>query len=400
VKGARTALAVAVVVQTTISIAEMGVPTLAPFFASTFALSAGQVGLLVSSLGVGRTFGALPAGLLVDRIGETTVMVVAGVVSAGLFALAGLAPAWWGVAAALAVAGVFTGSAGPAGTKFIIGAFPPTRRGLPMGVRQSAIPLGGLLAAVALPLLAHHHSLRAALLACGGALAAGGVCALVGMPALPGERGAAPGGPSGFALVRADRDIRLAVAWGMLFIGGQYAIVSYLILDLTAGSGVSLTLATALLAVAQVGGLVGRVLWGLVSDRRFDGRRKPLLQGMTAGGLVCVLVLAAAPGHEPAAVLVLVCLVAGGTLIAWQGMWNALLSELAPAHAVGTAIGFGLMFTNVAIVFWPPVFGWIADRSGSYRVSWLVLAAALAASALLLAAVGERASVPDPGAVA
>jgi MFS family permease len=84
-------------------------------------------------------------------------------------------------------------------------------------------------------------------------------------------------------------------------------------------------------------------------------------------------------------------------------MWNALLSELAPANAVGTAIGFGLTFTNVAIVIWPPVFGWIADRSGSYRVSWLVLAAALAASGALLAGVGERSgahSVHDPGAVA
>jgi sugar phosphate permease len=369
------------------------VPTLAPFFASTFALSAAQVGLMVSSLGVGRTLGVLPAGLIVDRVGENAVMVVAGVVAAVLFILAGLAKAWWTVAAALLVAGIFTGSAGPAGTKFIIGAFAPSRRGLPMGVRQSAIPFGGLLAAVALPLLAHRGGVDTALLACGAALACGAVCALVGMPALPAGP-AARGRPSGIRVVRADRDIRLAVAWGMLFIGGQYAIVSYLILDLTHAPGLSLALATALLAVTQVGGLVGRVIWGLVSDRRLGGRRKPPLQVMTIGGCACALVFAAQPAGAPTAVLVLVCLVAGATLIAWQGIWNALLSELAPAHAVGTAIGFGLTFTNVAIVLWPPLFGWIADRSGGYQLSWLVLAGALAASAALLSALSE------PGALA
>lgn len=389
-RGPRAALAVAVVVQTTISIAEMGVPTLAPFFASTFALSAAQVGLMVSSLGVGRTLGVLPAGLLVDRIGENAVMVTAGVVGGVLFTLAGLAPAWWTAAAALLLAGVFTGSAGPAGTKFIIGAFPAHRRGLPMGVRQSAIPLGGLLAAAALPLLAQHGSLHTALLACGGVLVFGAACAFVGMPALPGEA-RPPDRPSGIRVVRANRDIRLAVIWGMLFIGGQYAIVSYLILDLTGGDALSLTLATALLAVAQVGGLVGRVLWGLVSDRRMGGRRKPPLQLMTAGGCACALLFAAQPAGVPAVLLVLLCLVAGATLIAWQGIWNALLSELAPAHAVGTAIGFGLTFTNVAIVLWPPLFGWIADRSGSFRLSWLGLAGALAASAALLSALAEPA---------
>ena len=106
-------------------------------------------------------------------------------------------------------------------------------------------------------------------------------------------------------------------------------------------------------------------------------------------------------------VLGVVCLIAGATLIAWQGIWNALLSELAPDHAVGTAIGFGLTFTNVAIVLWPPLFGWIADRSGSFRLSWLVLAGALAASAALLAALAEPdrrttaiEPIADPGALA
>jgi ACS family hexuronate transporter-like MFS transporter len=385
------ALAIAVLAQTTVSIAEMGVPTLAPFFQRDFALSATGIGFMISAVSVGRVLGSLPAGRLVDQVGENAVMVGGGLGAALLFALAAASPAWWSVAAALGVAGVFTGSAGPAGTKFIISAFPPHRRGLPMGIRQSAVPLGGLLAAVTLPLLAQGSGLHAALLVSSGVLVVGAAGALVGMPAPAAVTRAVqePHALSGFALIRSDRDIRLAIVWAMLFIGGQYAVVSYLILDLTGHVGVSLATATAMLAVAQSGGLVGRVLWGAVSDRRFGGRRKPPLLLITVGGLVSVVLLALLPHHEPTVVLVLICLLAGATLIAWQGVWTGLMSELAPASAIGTTVGFGLTFTNVAIVSWPPLFGFIADRTGDFRASWVVLAGALVASAIVLAVLVE-----------
>jgi MFS family permease len=82
--------------------------------------------------------------------------------------------------------------------------------------------------------------------------------------------------------------------------------------------------------------------------------------------------------------------VAGISLIGWQGIWASLVSELAPQHAIGTAVGYGLTFTNIAIVAWPPVLGLVADAAGSFRAAWLVLTVALALSMLALAAVEER----------
>jgi MFS family permease len=386
------ALSAAVVTQTTVSLAEMGIPTLAPFFKEGFGLSAAGVGVVVSSLNLGRIFGSFPAGRLVDRIGETHVMVGGGVGAGLLFCAAAAGGPAWALAGVLVAAGVFTGSAAPAGTKFIFSAFPPLRRGLPMGIRQSAVPLGGLVAAATLPWLAAHHGLRAALLASAGALLLGAASARLGMRAIDGHAAGEPAGedpPPHTRLGSIDPNLRRVIVWAMLFIGGQYAVVAYLILDLTGSRGLSLGTATALLAVAQAGGVAGRIFWGVVSDRWLPGRRKLPLLLITATGIACAALLAAWPGHARVAVLAPVCLLTGASLIGWQGVWTNLVSELAPRGLVGTAVGFGLTFTNVAIVAWPPLFGLIADVTGSFRVSWAVLAGALLASAGVVARVAE-----------
>jgi sugar phosphate permease len=387
-----TVLAAAVVAQTTVSVAEMGVPTLAPFLKTHFGLSAAGVGLLISALNTGRIFGAFPAGQMVDHIGERHVMLVGGTGLSVMLAAASLGSTVGVVALLFAVAGVFGGSAAPAGTRLIYVLFAAARRGTVMGIRQSAVPLGGLIAALALPVIAREHGLRAALLCAAALPLCGAIWAWFGVGALDvAPRGVRPAGQRRRDLraVAKDRNTRFAIAWAVIFIGGQYAIVTYLILSLTNNVGLSLGGAAALLAVAQFGGMAGRVWWGMFSDGPLEGRRKPALQWITAGGICSAGALAAMPRGAPLPLLVPVAAVAGISLIGWQGIWASLVSELAPQHAIGTAVGYGLTFTNVAIVVWPPVLGLVADAAGSFRAAWMVLTVALTLSLLALAAVDE-----------
>ena len=62
---------------------------------------------------------------------------------------------------------------------------------------------------------------------------------------------------------------------GPLLVAGQWTVVPYLGLYLYERFGWPVTEAAAYLALAQVGGVVGRIGWGLASDVVWGGRRKP-----------------------------------------------------------------------------------------------------------------------------
>src|SRR5204863_110730 len=76
---------------------------------------------------------------------------------------------------ALAAAGALGGGVQSASGRAVMSWFAPEERGLALGIRQTAVPLGGAIAAGVLPALSTHVSLRAAFdaLAGGCAFAAG-----------------------------------------------------------------------------------------------------------------------------------------------------------------------------------------------------------------------------------
>lgn len=389
--GAWSLLAAAVIAQATISVAEMGVPTLTPFLADGFSLSAAGAGLLVASLNFGRVIASVPAGQAVDRLGETVVIVVGGVGVAAFVALTAVAATPWQVGLGLIVAGVFAGSATPAGAKFVLTAFPPERRGLPMGIRQSAVPFGTLIAAAMLPAIAEAAGWRTALAVASVLPLIGAVVAWVMLRGdatrrIADERGSKA---SMRELMRDGNVARLA-AWGVLFVGGQYALVTYLILDLTRESDQTLAVASIALAVSSIGGVIGRILWGGVSDRFYAGRRKPAMLLLSAVGTLSAVALIALPAWPRLAPVLIVSLLAGLCLVGWQGIWMSLLSEVTPPDVAGTTMGYGLMYVSISVIAWPPLLGALADLFGTFRASWAAVAAGTGIAALLIPGIHER----------
>jgi MFS family permease len=380
-------VAIAVLAQAGISFVELGIPVLAPFIQEGLGLSAAGVGIVVSSINLGRVLGSIPSGRLVDALGERAVMTAGGFGVAAFTLLAAPSPHLV-LLLAFACAGLFAGSASPAGSKLILAAFPRERRGLPMGIRQAAVPLGALLATAAIPLLAGAVGWRWALALAALVPLGATLVSLVGirrLPRLPREAAPVP-----LRTVMGDRDILLASVWAMLFVGGQYAVLVYLIIDLTTEIGLRLATAVVLLAVATLAGVVGRMAWGWLSDRVFGGRRLPGLVAVTVTGAASAACLAALPVGSPVLLAGAAAALAGFSLIGWQGLWVTMVSELAPPGASGTALGYGLTFTNVGIVVWPPLLGLAADLTGTFRTSWIVLAVVLLASLLPLLTLRRR----------
>lgn len=172
------------------------------------------------------------------------------------------------LAVLLAAAGLGYGSGQTAGTKAVAAAFGPRGRGVAMGIRQSGLPLGGMIAAVLIPALAGAFGWRA------GVLGAAAVCALTGLLCAFGLRGAGdaagvsagvhrpPHGrplPARLAGILADAGIRRTTIVAMLLVIGQFCYQGYLALYMVDRFGWSKHLAATLLLAVHGGGIAGRM---------------------------------------------------------------------------------------------------------------------------------------------
>ena len=146
-------LAAGTAAQTSFSAVLIGLPVLAPALRDEFDLSLFRVGVVLDALWVGALLTLLPWGLLADRVGERIVLGMGLAGCGAALIAAGYAGAFEGLVILLGLAGAAGASVNSASGRAVMQWFPAAERGLALGVRQTAIPLGGLIAAVVLPAL-------------------------------------------------------------------------------------------------------------------------------------------------------------------------------------------------------------------------------------------------------
>ena len=74
--------------------------------------------------------------------------------------------------------------------------------------------------------------------------------------------------------------------------------------------------------------------------------------------------------------IVALSLLLGFSVLGTPGLFFTTVTEVAPAGSAGVATGVALMFSRVGVMVAPPIFGHIADVTGVYATSWVVLAVA------------------------
>src|SRR5215470_10764963 len=159
-------LAAALLVQTGVSIVDQGLPTLTGFIKTDAGLSAAGASLFVSAFVFGRCLGSFPAGVAADRLGERRVLVTGGALAGLLVCVAAATPIPL-ILAVLVVAGLASAVATPAGGRLVLASFPRTHQGFALGLRQTGVPIGGLIAAAVLPWIAHAPGWRGGLATAG-----------------------------------------------------------------------------------------------------------------------------------------------------------------------------------------------------------------------------------------
>jgi predicted MFS family arabinose efflux permease len=331
----------------------------------------------------------LPAGWAVDMLGEHHVLIAGGIMTGLLAATSALAPGLIVLAPLLILVGAAAATPTPAGSTAIISAFPLRDRGLVMSVRQTGVPLGGVIAALLLPPVALLFGWRQALVFAAAFAILGALGSFWLLRRVTGQEQLATRGERGAWRTIATRDGSLIGLAAIFLALGQFVLITYIALYLVEVWRLPVTLAELYLVAANAGGVIGRLLWGVISDRLFAGnRRSPLILAslMAAAGFG---LLAWLPLTTPAAAILVLVLFLGTTVIGWNGIYIALLSEMAPPDKRGRSVAYGMMITQIGIFAGPFAFGSVVDITRSYRIAWTLVAFVLVLAGLVLRQVHE-----------
>ena len=329
-------------------------------------------------------------GAAIDRYGERIVVGITMLAMSGVsFAIGQFANGYVALLSCLVVLGAFYASVQPGGTRAILKWFAPSERGFAMGIRQSGLPVGTAIAAFLLPLLAVSFGWRAVALLQGsiGVIGALAFLTLHRDRELANERGS--GGrisfPKLIKIINRKPGFKTTLAAGAVMAGFQYTFSTFVLVYLTVIVETELLTASALFALTQIVGAVGRVTLVSISDRIWPGQRARTLRWLMIACAALVLSLLALPTGASTIFLVPLLGAFGLVGFGWYPVWLLQVGENAPRDAVAATVGFAMTFNLVIITVSPPLFGLLADVGG-YALAWLMIAAALIVSGVALRA--------------
>ena len=345
---------------------------LAPQLERAWSLSTSQAGWLTAAVQLGFVVGTAVAALL--NLADIVPLRV-------YFAVAALAAALCNLA--LLTAGGFEGAlVSRFGTGlFLAGVYPPAMKMIATWFRDGrgfaiGTIVGALTVGKAMPYLVHgleHAGAAPVVLGSSAAAAAGGLLVLAGYR----------DGPHGFerrpfawglvAAVARHRPTRLAIGGYLGHMWELYAMWTWIAVFLAAGASFGARAADVGGFAAIAAGGAGCVIGGRLADRY--GRERLTIWAMATSG-ACAAVIGACGGS--AGLVLAVALLWGFSVVADSAQFSALVTELAPPHAVGTALtlqtSLGFLLTMGSIQLVPRLVGAVG-----WRWAFVALAAGPAA---------------------
>jgi MFS family permease len=347
-----------------------GAAFLIPTLHTTMGLDLAKAGLVSAMPSFGMVLTLIAWGYAVDRVGERFVLTVGSALTAMAALAAASAHSLIVVSVFLLLGGMAAASSNSASGRLVVGWFPPQQRGLVMGVRQTAQPLGVAVGALVIPRLAQTHGVGFALLfpaiVCGVAAL---VCAVgVADPPRP-PRAHAP------AEHLANPYRGSAVLWrihavSVLLVVPQIVVWTFTLVWLIVDRGWSAESAGVLVMFAQVLGALGRVAAGRWSDRM--GSRLRPIRMIAAAATVSMLVLALTDAlGSPLSIAVMIA--ASVITVSDNGLAFTAIAEIAGPFWGGRALGAQNTSQLLAAGFTPPLFGALIGVLG-YPVAFAMCA--------------------------
>ncbi|MGH7770327.1 MAG: MFS transporter [Candidatus Binatia bacterium] len=359
---------------------QYGINTLAPFYQDDLRLSRAEIGLFFTAFYIGMAALSFGAGWLADRLGVRSTT-LGGHILLGLCTVAAsAAPSFGWAFGCFLFAGLGYSFLNPASTKGVMEWFSRAERATAMGIKQTGVPAGGVLTAVLAPSLVLLAGWRGSLAALGLINFLFGFAFWFLWREPPAGTTFSDDAPPPSAKEPAGLLVKslLWLSFGTaLMLVGQMSLITYVPLYLKETRGISPYWASQALALTQLGGTVGRVGWGVVSDRLFHGARKAVLVLIGILSVALTASLGLLPSDTSLLFLLPVIFFAGICLVGYQGVYYALIGEIAGKARTGAALGLVITVNSVGTIIGTPLFGYVVDITGSYAIAWEALAAAI-----------------------
>jgi sugar phosphate permease len=361
-------LGVGVLAQAAVSASLFAFAVLSPALADRYDVGLGELGVAIAFSSGGMTLTLLGWGLLTDRVGERAVISTGLSGAALLLAAASTVDSFWFLVALVTLAGMFAASVNAATGRAVMSWFPASERGLALGIRQTAVPVGAGLGAIVLPALAAHSGLGAAFFALAVTSGFAALAAFIWLRDPPGFPEEAIAGHVASPL--RDRRLWQLAAGSTLLVSVQIALTGFVVLYLHEERGLSPGRAGAVLAAINVSGAVLRIGLGRLSDR-IGSRLRPLRT--LSLGLAGSMAVAALLTEASDAALVLGLVAAGALSVGWNGLSFTATAELAGRERSGAALGFQQTALGLGCIVAPLSFATLVEAT-SWQVGFGLLA--------------------------
>jgi MFS family permease len=346
----------------------------APLIRLSFNLTEVEVGAIASCMYFGAAASSISAGRLTDSLGAGPVLAMSMLALVVGGAVSAVAPNALLFFAGLLVAGLGYGAVNPP-TNVLADPSNPRRRALSMSIKQSGIPLGGIVAGLVVPLVAVATHWRWSLLI---PIAA---CAALALVSARLPRGSAAPPDDGPAHPLAAIRLPHAFIYGFLLAGIQVAIFVFLAVYLVDDRGFRADEAGAALALLLLGGLVGRPTWGWVSDWLHHDRVRVLqAAGVLSAAFMVLLPFAGGPLIYPVLFGIGLC------AVGWNGVFLAMVNEAVPPALIGSTSGVSFLLVNLGAVVVPPLVGLLVALGTGWSFPWFACAAVTLVSIAILQA--------------
>ncbi|BCO37030.1 putative MFS-type transporter [Mycobacterium heckeshornense] len=326
-----------------------------------------EASLLSSMPSWGMVVTLIAWGYLVDHAGERIVLRLGSALTAAAAFAAASAHSLLVVGAFLFLGGMAAAGANSATGRLVTGWFPPERRGVAMGIRQTAQPLGIALGAAVIPELAEHGFAAAMMFPAVICMLSGVACAL-GVLDPPRKPRATATTEELASPYRGSRMLWRIHAVSALLMMPQTVTVTFMLIWLLNERHWSVGAAGALVTVSQLLGAVGRILAGRWSDRVGSRMRPVRTIAATAATTMMVLGFTDRIGSSAA---VWCMVVASVIAVLDNGLESTAITEFAGPYWSGRALGTQNTTQRLAAAAGQPIFGALI-ASGGYPLAWLV----------------------------
>ncbi|MCV7352699.1 MFS transporter [Mycobacterium parmense] len=342
-----------------------GVAFLIPSLEAHRGIPLTEAGLLSSMPSWGMVLTLVLWGCVLDRVGERTVLAVGSALTAtAAYAAASVHSMLW-VGVFLFLGGMAAASCNTAGGRLVSAWFPTRQRGLAMGIRQTAQPLGIALGALIVPELAE-RGVRPGLMFLALVCTVAAVASVLGIVDPPRKS----------RRVASERELanpyrgspvlwRIHAVAGLLMVP-QTVTVTFMLVWLMDHHHWSVAAAGGLVTVSQLLGALGRVAVGRWSDRIGSRMRPVRLIAIAATGALLLLALTDSSGSRFDVVLMVVIAVIASLD---NGLEATAITEFAGPFWSGRALGMQNTTQRLMAAAAPPLVGALITAA-AYPAAW------------------------------